>query len=203
MSILGAVTSGGIWRTYAHICTAFAPMQLMLSEDAFTAWGADMLNAWLGNAGSLIEVMSGARPVMAVTSERGRWHDTNREDEVTCTVCLQEILYMCCWWGVTWRLWSAVHISLTWHISTTMADPIILLSPIMLDYEKHFVTRFRPGYSTCFGTTFRSFSRLFHVLAYILLRLRRKEICNKNINLPFSVLVLWHWHYTLYIWYNA
>lgn len=156
MSVLGACLKG---HEGQHIRTAFSPMQPQWG--CTSARKADMASAWLSNGGLLCDYMSNGWFVMADASQHGRWHDG--KNEITCTSSRDPAhVFMA---RVVGGLWGAIHILLTWHISTTLTDCFPPASRLF-DHEKQRVISdlswvYFTKHNVCFGTSFRSSSTSF------------------------------------------
>lgn len=59
------------------------------------------------------------------TSRHDHWHD--RQDEITCMSSRDPLHVLVA--RFAWCSWVAIHILLTWHIYTTLTDPVFLLIP--------------------------------------------------------------------------
>lgn len=118
---------------------------------------------WLFNAGFFITWIRLSDSWFVMGCHITEWPMTwKRQNEITC-IHLREIPYMCSWWGVgvLWgALWGAIHMLLTWHISTTPTspcfflplDPSCLIMKSSMSYQIWInLTRYKVN----FGTSFR------------------------------------------------
>lgn len=66
-----------------------------------------------------------------VTSQHNHWHD--RQDEITCMSSRDPLHVLVA--RFAWCSWVAIQILLTWHISMTLIEPILLLKPSCLSMK--------------------------------------------------------------------